>query len=423
MEKFISILAKIIFYGALISHGLIVDAQGHPKVEGRNTEAISPFTIHVSQTDVDDMQKRILATRWPDKETVFDQSQGVRLDKLKALVQYWGTSYDWRKAEKKLNQLPQFITKIDGLNIHFIHVRSKHPNSLPIIITHGWPGSIFELLGTIGPLTDPEAFGGKADNAFDVVIPSIPGFGFSGKPIEVGWNPERIARAWDTLMKRLGYNRYVAQGGDWGAGIVNDMARQAPGGLLAIHTNLPATVPTEIGKALGGGELPAGMSEKERSTFNTLQTFVTKRFAYATMMATRPQTIGFALTDSPAGLAAWLYDYNNGEAERLLTFDAVLDNISLYWLTNTAASTSRIYWENGGRMLISAPSMKTDEISIPVAVTVFPDEIYQAPESWARRAYKNLVYFHEASKGGHFAAWEEPQVFAEEMRKAFKFLR
>jgi len=417
-------IANAMMAGAVVMQGSISQAQ--PKSDGKlvTNESIQPFTVHIPQTEIDELRRRVLATRWPAKETVTDRSQGVRLEKLQELVNYWTTQYDWRKAEAKLNALPQFMTNIDGVDIHFIHVRSKYPNAMPLIITHGWPGSVFELLKVIDPLTNPTAHGGKAEDAFDVVIPSIPGFGFSGKPTDTGWNPERIAHVWAELMKRLGYTRYVAQGGDWGAGIVNDMARQAPAGLLAIHTNLPATIPDEIGAALGGpGVPPVGITEKERTTFEKLKVFVSKNFAYALITGTRPQTVGYGLTDSPAGLAAWIYDYNDGEPEHLLTKEDILDDITLYWLTNSAISSGRIYWENAGRMLIGASAMKTSEITVPVAVTVFPGEIYQAPESWSRRAYHNLVYFHEADKGGHFAAWEEPELFAEEMRAAFKSLR
>jgi pimeloyl-ACP methyl ester carboxylesterase len=423
MKKSKNILAGMLLNAVIILQAGSSIAQPGPS-EPVATETIRTFKVQIPQADIDQLRTRVLATRWPDKETVTDQSQGVRLAKLQELVHYWGTGYDWRKAEKKLNAFPQFMTTIDGLDIHFIHVRSKHANALPLIITHGWPGSVFELLKVIEPLTNPTAYGAKAGDAFDLVVPSIPGFGFSGKPTATGWNPERIGRVWDVLMKRLGYTRYVAQGGDWGAGIVSDMARQAPAGLLAIHSNLPATVPPEVGKALANGS-DAGLelTKKESMTFNALHTFVTTRFGYALVMSTRPQTIAYSLMDSPAGLAAWIYDYNNGEQERLLSKDDVLDNITLYWLTKTAASAARIYQENGGRMLISAPSMKTSEISLPVAITVFPEEIYNAPESWARRAYRNLVYFHEVGKGGHFAAWEQPKIFAEEMRAAFKSFR
>jgi pimeloyl-ACP methyl ester carboxylesterase len=386
-------------------------------------DSIRPFRINVLDESLVDLRQRITATRWPDRETVNDRSQGVQLAKLEELVRYWGTGYDWRKAEVKLNALPQFVTTIDGVDIHFIHVRSKNSNALPLIITHGWPGSIFELLKVIGPLTDPTAYGGRAEDAFDLVIPSMPGYGFSGKPKGTGWGPERIARAWAVLMERLGYKRYVAQGGDWGAPITSAMARQAPAGLLGIHVNLPATIPPDVGMVLaGGGPAPAGLSEKERAAFDTLVTFNTKNRAYSVMMATRPQTIGYALTDSPTGLAAFMYDYNAGEPERLLTKDEFLDNVTLYWLTNSATSSARLYWENSNSLL-SAAAQKTAEISLPVAITVFPGEIYRAPETWARRAYRNLIYFHEVDKGGHFAAWEEPQLFAEEIRAAFRPLR
>jgi pimeloyl-ACP methyl ester carboxylesterase len=388
------------------------------------SDDIRPFRVNVPEEQLVDLRRRILATRWPDRETVNDRSQGVQLAKFQELVRYWGMDYDWRKAEAKLNALPQFMTEIDGLDIHFIHVRSKHPNALPVIITHGWPGSVIEQLKIIGPLTEPTAHGGKAEDAFDVVIPSMPGYGFSGKPTGTGWDPDHIARAWAELMKRLGYTRYVAQGGDWGAPVSNAMARQAPAGLLGIHVNLPAAVPPEVAAVLAaGGPAPAGLSEKERAAFDALDTFFKKYRAYAAMMATRPQTIGYALTDSPAGLAAWIYDYNNGEPERLLTKDDVLDDITLYWLTNSATSSARLYWESGGRSPTLAAAQKTAEISLPVAITVFPEEIYRAPETWARRAYRNLIYFHEVDKGGHFAAWEQPELFSAELRAAFKSLR
>jgi pimeloyl-ACP methyl ester carboxylesterase len=388
------------------------------------SDEIRPFRVNVPEEQLVDLRRRIAATRWPDRETVNDRSQGVQLAKFQELVRYWGTDYDWRKAEARLNALPQFMTEIDGLDIHFIHVRSKHPNALPVIITHGWPGSVIEQLKVIGPLTDPTAHGGKAEDPFDVVIPSMPGYGFSGKPTGTGWDPDHIARAWAELMKRLGYTRYVAQGGDWGSPVSNAMARQAPAGLLGIHVNLPATVPPEVAAVLAaGGPAPAGLSEKERAAFDSLDTFFKKYRAYAAIMATRPQTIGYALTDSPAGLAAWIYDYNNGEPERLLHKDDVLDDITLYWLTNTATSSARLYWESGGRSPTLAVAQKTAEISLPVAITVFPGELYRAPETWARRAYRNLIYFHEVDKGGHFAAWEQPELFSAELRAAFKSLR
>jgi pimeloyl-ACP methyl ester carboxylesterase len=315
------------------------------------------------------------------------------------------------------------MTTIEGLDIHFIHVRSRHPNALPVIITHGWPGSVFEQLKVIEPLTDPTAHGGRAEEAFDVVIPSMPGYGFSGKPTGTGWDPDHIARAWAELMKRIGYTGYVAQGGDWGAPISGAMARQAPAGLLGIHVNLPATIPPDVAAVLAaGGPVPSGLSEKERAAFDSLDTFYRKNRAYSVMMNTRPQMIGYALTDSPAGLAAFMYDYNNGEPERLLTRDEMLDDVTLYWLTNTAASSARLYWENRGNIL-SAVAQKTAEISLPVAITVFPEEIYRAPETWARHAYRNLIYFHEVDKGGHFAAWEQPELFSAELRAAFRSLR
>ena len=387
-------------------------------------QSIRPFRVQVPQAALDDLRRRIAATRWPDRETVADRSQGTQLAKLQELVRYWGTDYDWRVLEAKLNALPQFVTTIDGLDIHFIHVRSRHPNALPVIVTHGWPGSVTEQLRIIGPLTDPTAHGGRAEDAFDVVIPSMPGYGFSGKPTATGWNPDRIARAWAELMKRLGYTRYVAQGGDWGSPVSSAMARQAPAGLLGIHINLPATVPADVAAVLaGGGPAPAGLSDKERAAFDALDRFYKMHRAYAAMMGTRPQVVGQALTDSPAGLAAFMYDYNNGEPERLLARDDFLDNVTLYWLTNSATSSARLYWETMGQSVLLAGAQKTSEISLPVAITVFPEEVYRAPETWARRAYPNLVYFNEVDRGGHFAAWEQPQLFAEELRAAFRPLR
>jgi pimeloyl-ACP methyl ester carboxylesterase len=387
------------------------------------SDAVRPFRIDVPEEDLVDLRRRVLAARWPDRETVTDQSQGVQLAKLRELVRYWGADYDWRKIEATLNALPQFVTDIDGLDIHFIHVRSRHPNALPLIITHGWPGSIMELLKVIDPLTDPVAHGGRAEDAFDLVIPSIPGFGFSGKPGGTGWDPDHIAQAWAELMKRLGYTRYVAQGGDWGAPITSAMARQRPAGLLGIHVNLPATVPADVQKAINAGEpAPAGLSDVEKAAFESVSDFSRKRRAYAVMMGTRPQTVGYGLTDSPVGLAAWMVDYNDVEPQRLLTRDEMLDDITLYWLTNTAVSSARIYWENKSAIL-SAAGQKTAEISIPVGVTVFPDEIYRAPRSWTERAYRNLIYFNEVDKGGHFAAWEQPELFSAELRAAFRSLR
>jgi pimeloyl-ACP methyl ester carboxylesterase len=387
------------------------------------SDAIRPFRVNIPESQLADLRRRIAATRWPDRETVSDRSQGNQLGNLQDIVRYWGTNYDWRKVEKRLNALPMFMTEIDGVDIHFIHVRSKHENALPLIVTHGWPGSIIEQLKIIDPLTNPTAHGGTASDAFDLVIPSMPGFGFSGKPKDTGWNPDRIARAWAELMRRLGYTHYVAQGGDWGSPVSSAMARQEAAGLLGIHINLPATVPPEVAAALAGNPPPAGLSDKERAAFNSLETFFKKYMAYGAIMGTRPQTIGYALTDSPVGLAAWIFDYNNGELERRLNRDDVLDNITLYWLTNTATSAARIYWETAGQSIILAAAQKTGEISLPVAISVFPHEVYRAPETWARRAYRNLAYFNEVDNGGHFAAWEQPKLLAAELRTAFRPLR
>jgi len=399
--------------------------------QATDTNAIRPFHVNVPEADLADLRRRLAATRWPDKETVSDESQGVQLAKLQELVRYWGTDYDWRKAEAKLNAFPQFKTTIDGLDIHFIHVRSRQPNALPLVITHGWPGSVFEQIKLIGPLTDPTKYGGRAEDAFDVVIPSLPGFGFSARPTEAGWGLERIGRGWDVLMKRLGYARYVAQGGDWGAGVVQAMGRQAPAGLLGIHTNLPAAVTNDVGAALGGGPAPAGLSERERAAIDDLRAYLQNGgLAYLVMMGARPQAVGYGLTDSPAGLAGWMLVHGGfdkwsfgKDPKQLPTKDDVLDNFTLYWLTNTAASSARIYWENRGRDLISAAAQKTDEISVPVAITVFPDEVFRAQERWARRAFRNLIYFHDADRGGHFAMWEHPELFAAELRAAFRSLR
>lgn len=395
-------------------------------------KAIQPFHVNIADKELTDLRNRIAATRWPDKETVSDRSQGAQLEQLQALVRYWGTDYDWRKAEAQLNNLAQYVTTLDGVDIHFIWVRSPHPNALPMIMTHGWPGSVFEFIKVVGPLTDPTAHGGNAADAFDVVIPSIPGYGFSGKPSGIGWDPEHIARVWAQLMQRLEYTHYVAQGGDWGAPITSAMARQAPVGLRGIHLNLPATIPAEASAALAvGGPAPAGFSEEERATYDAVATLVKQgNLAYSTMMAARPQMIGYGATDSPAFLAAlmlvhpgfarWTY---GADPQQSPTKDEVLDDITLYWLTNSAASAARLYWENMGRSPLSSAAQKTTEISLPVAVTVFPEDVYCPPESWARRAYSNLIYFHQAEKGGHFAAWEQPQLFTEELRTAFRSLR
>lgn len=386
--------------------------------------AIRPFHINVPEEALVDLRRRIAATRWPARETVTDQSQGVPLAKIQELVRYWGTDYDWRKVEAKLNALPQFVTKIDGLDIQFVHVRSPHPNALPLIITHGWPGSILELVKVIGPLTDPMQHGGRPEDAFDVVLPSMPGYGFSDKPQDTNWGPDHIARAWAELMGRLGYQRYVSQGGDWGSVVSDVMARQAPAGLLGIHVNMPATVPADSARALNNGDpAPAGLSAKEKAAFEQLDTFYKKNTGYSAIMVTRPQTLGYALADSPAGLAAWMYDkfsqwtYSGGEPERSLTKDEMLDDITLYWLTNSATSSAQLYWEN------NANNFNAVDISIPAAVTVFPGEIYRAPRSWVERAYHNLIYFNEVDKGGHFAAWEEPALFSAELRAAFRPLR
>lgn len=392
---------------------------------------IRPFKAHVPQAAIDDMRRRIAMTRWPDKETVADRSQGFQLAELQQLVSYWGTAYDWRKAEEKLNSLPQYKTRIDGLDIHFIQVKSKNPHALPLIITHGWPGSVLELIKTIDPLTNPTAHGGKAEDSFDVIIPSMPGYGFSDQPTEVGWNPERIAQAWDVLMKRLGYTRYVAQGGDWGAAVSELMGEQAPQGLLGIHVNLPATVPADIAPTLASGVPPAGLSDKELAAFNALVAGRKARgTAYFDMLTARPQAIGYGMSDSPVALAAFLLVHGGfsrwklgGTPQNPLTTDEVLDDLSLYWLTNTGASAARLYWENQGRSPVFAAGLKTDQIKVPVAVTVFPYEGYPAPETWAKRAYPKLIYFHEVEKGGHFAAWEQPELFAEELRAAFRQLR
>jgi pimeloyl-ACP methyl ester carboxylesterase len=388
--------------------------------------SIRPFPkVHVPQEAIDKLRRRIADTQWPEKETVPDSSQGVPLATLQDLARYWATDYDWRKAEAKLNALPQFVTTIDGLDIHFIHVRSREKNALPLIINHGWPGSVLEQIKLIGPLTDPVANGGKAEDAFDVVIPSMPGYGFSGKPTSIGWGPERMARAWAELMKRLGYTRYVAQGGDWGAFVVDQMGLQAPPGLLAIHTNMPATVPADVDKALGiGAPAPAGLSAEEKRAYEQLaSTF--KQVDYARIMGSRPQTL-YGIADSPVGLAAWLLDHNdaNGQpaaavvaglhrtfsATGELTRDEILDNITLYWLTNTGVSASRLYWEYKGGFF------NAKGVKIPVAVTVFPGEQYEAPRSWTERAYPKLIYDNKVDKGGHFAAWEQPGLFVNELR-------
>jgi pimeloyl-ACP methyl ester carboxylesterase len=392
-------------------------------------DAIRPFRVDVPEAALIDLRERIAATRWPDRELVPDLSQGVKLDRLQDLTRYWGTTYDWRRAEAKLNALPQFVTRIDGVDIQFAHVKSRHSGAMPLLITHGWPGSIFELMKAVEPLADPTARGGRANDAFDLVLPSMPGYGFSGKPRETGWGPDRIARAWDVLMKRLGYANYVSQGGDWGSVIASAMARQAPAGLIGIHVNMPATVPPDVAKALNNGEpAPSGLTDVEKAAFESLSDLYKKGGGYAAMMVTRPQTVGYALADSPVGQAAWIYDkfaawtHTGGEPERALSKDDMLDDITLYWLTNSATSSAQLYWENNNNNF-NAENQKTADISLPVAVTVFPGEIYRAPRSWAQKAYRNLIYFNEVDRGGHFAAWEQPELFASEIRAAFRPLR
>ncbi|WP_372783186.1 epoxide hydrolase family protein [Phenylobacterium sp.] len=389
--------------------------------------AIRPFSFKASEDELTDLRRRIKATRWPERETVPDDLQGVQLATARKLADYWANDYDWRKVEARLNALPQFITEIDGLDIHFVHVRSKHENALPLIVTHGWPGSIVEQMKIIDPLTNPTAHGGSASDAFDLVIPSMPGYGFSGKPTAAGWGPERIASAWAVLMKRLGYTRYVAQGGDWGALITQRMGAQAPQGLAAIHTNMPGAVPPEIdAQAIAGAPAPAGLAPDERAAYDRLVFFYTTGLGYANEMRLRPQTL-YGIADSPIGLAAWFLDHDaksyqmiarvfDGQTEGL-TKDDVLDNVTIAWLTNTGVSGARLYWEN------TLPFLTPQNIAIPVAVSVFPDELYPCPRSWAEKAYPKLIHYNRLEKGGHFAAFEQPAALTEEIRASFRSIR
>lgn len=406
---------------------VVVTAASPASHESGDNDRIRPFSFRAPQTDLADLHRRITATKWPSRELVDDVTQGVQLATMRELARQWQTGYDWRKFEARLNALPQFMTMIDGVDIHFIHVRSKQSNALPVVITHGWPGSIVEQMKIIEPLTNPTAHGGSASDAFDVVIPSLPGHGFSGKPTALGWDPIRVARAWTVLMKRLGYKRFVAQGGDWGNAVTEQMALQAPSELIGIHTNMPATIPADIAKALQAGESPpSGLSADERYAYDQLDFFYKHGLAYAQEMSNRPQTL-YGIEDSPVGLAAWMLDHDArsyalirrvfaGQPEGLTRTD-VLDNITLYWLTSTAVSSARLYWES--KLDFFAPK----GVAIPVAVSAFPDEIYTAPRSWAERAYPQLVHYKRLDKGGHFAAWEQPEVFAAELRAGFRSVR
>jgi pimeloyl-ACP methyl ester carboxylesterase len=392
-----------------------------------NDSTVRPFSVNVPEEDLVELRRRVQAARWPSRELVADRSQGMQLATMQELARYWTTDYDWRKAEAKLNALPQFTTGIDGVDIHFLHVTSPHEHALPLIMTHGWPGSVIELLGTVGPLTDPTAHGGRAEEAFHLVLPSLPGYGFSGEPTELGWDPGRTARAWAELMGRLGYPRYVAQGGDLGAIVSDVMGRQAPQGLLGIHMNLLVTT-------LGAPTPPPGDTEEERAALDAINTFTTSGFGYFLEQSTRPQTIGYALLDSPVALAAWMLDHDTDSYQKIsraflegqpsgnLTRDTIVDNLTLYWLTGTGASAARWYWELGRAQALAA-GQAPPEVSLPVGFTTFPGEIFRAPRSWVETSYPNFIHFNEVDKGGHFAAWEEPELFADEVRAAFRSLR
>lgn len=432
-----SMLATSATAGVLgVLSGLPAAAQSKSPPQKENTvtdnAAIRPFQVGFPGAELVELRRRVNATKWPERETVADASQGVRLATVQNLARYWGTEYDWSKCEAKLKARPHFITEIDGLDIHFIHVRSKHDNALPMIITHGWPGSIIEQMKIIDPLTDPTANGGSASDAFHLVIPSLPGYGFSGKLTAPGWNPVSIAKAWATLMQRLGYTKYVAQGGDWGNAVSEVMALQQPPGLLGIHTNMAATVPPDVSKALSaGGPAPAGLSPEEQHAWEQLDFFYKKGLGYAIEMNNRPQTL-YGLVDSPVGLAAWILDHDAASEEMIarafdgktegLTRDDVLDNVTLYWLTNTAISSARLYWDTA-QLPAAGGFFDVRGVKLPVAVSAFPDEIYQTPKSWAERAYVKLIHYNKLPKGGHFAAWEQPALFVSEMRASFKTLR
>ncbi|BFG79741.1 alpha/beta fold hydrolase [Paraburkholderia terrae] len=438
-RRFVGVAAATVAAGSLSQLAFAQANQAITSVAqptGGDKTAIRPLRVHVPDAQLIDLRRRIKATRWPERETVADNTQGVQLAMMQELARHWSTGYDWRKCEARLNALPNFVTEIDGLDIHFIHVRSKHANAMPLIVTHGWPGSVIEQFKIIDPLVNPTAYGASASDAFHLVIPSLPGYGFSGKPTTTGWGPERTARAWVVLMKRLGYDKFAAQGGDLGGVVANVMGKQAPPELLGIHVNFPATIPPEIAKALQAGDPPpSGLSDDEKHAYDQLSSAAKKRRAYALEMGTRPQTL-YGISDSPIGLAGWLLDHGdgyeqpaaaltsavfgravNGESSGALTLDDVLDDITLYWLTNTGVSAARFYWESHFNFLAAA------DVSVPAAVSVFPRENYQAPRSWAERAYHNLIYYNRLDKGGHFAAWEQPQLFAEEVRTGLRPLR